>query len=162
MKWAEELKKEYSKIAKENQLSKLNNQSSSDRNLSNDKIDTNKQVAEDIGLGSKETYRQAQYIYNNAPEDMIKDLDDEKLSINKAYNTLKAQLQAEKDKANQLEQKLKQEQSKPPRVEIKEVEVDNTDYTIVKKAQQLENILNELSSCLFSNNIEDESKSNLW
>ncbi|WP_040194255.1 hypothetical protein [Clostridium culturomicium] len=159
MKWAGELKKEYSKIAEKNMKGgKL--LVNIDGGLSN-KIDTREQVAKDLDI-STGTLAKAQYIYNNAPEDMIKDLDDEKLSINKAYNTLKAQLQAEKDKANQLEQKLKQEQSKPPRVEIKEVEVDNTDYTIVKKAQQLENILNELFSCLFSNNIEDESKSNLW
>lgn len=158
MKWAEELKKEYSKIAKENQGTRTDILSTL---TEGSKIDTREQIAKDLDI-STGTLAKAQYIYNNAPEELIQQLDDEKLSINKAYNTLKAQLQAEKDKASQLEQKLKQEQSKPPRVEIKEIEVDNTDYSIVRKAQQLENILNELFSCLFSNNIEDESKSNLW
>lgn len=159
MKWAEELKKEYSKIAKENQGMRsdlVQTLAPSETGKVRDKI------AKDLDIGSGETYRKAEFIHKNGDEELIQQLDDEKLSINKAYNTLKAQLQAEKDKANQLEQKLKQEQSKPPRVEIKEVEVDNTDYTIFKKAQQLENILNELFSCLFSNNIEYASKSNLW
>lgn len=141
MKWAEELKKEYSKIAKENQKSTQFgnggvNVDTSDKGRVRDKI------ADDLDI-STGTLAKAQYIYNNAPEELIKDLDAEKLSINKAYNTLKAQLKAEKDKAVQLEQKLKQEQSKPPRVEIREIEVDKTDYSVVRKAQQLENILNE-------------------
>lgn len=155
MKWAEELKKEYSKIAKEN----MSEGGKGCKNLHT--LNTRDKIAKDLDIGSGETYRKAEFIHKNGNEELIKDLDDEKLSINKAYNTLKAQLKAEKDKAVQLEQKLKQEQSKPPRVEIREVEVDKTDYSIVRKAQQLENILNELFSCLFSNNIEDESKSNL-
>ncbi|ERI90962.1 hypothetical protein HMPREF1982_03524 [Clostridiales bacterium oral taxon 876 str. F0540] len=93
MQWAEQLKKEYEKIAKENQLSGLNNQTSCDKILPNDKIDSNKQVAEDVGLGNKETYRQAKYIYDNGSKELIKQLDDGQLSINKAYLTLKEEKQ---------------------------------------------------------------------
>ena len=105
MKWAEELKKEYSKIAKENIK---NTQFGVDGvvNVDNAIGSTREQVANDLEMSSG-TLHKAQYIYNNAPEDMIKDLDEEKLSINKAYITLKSQLQAEKDKAVQLEQQLK-------------------------------------------------------
>lgn len=46
-------------------------------------------VAEEGGFGNKETYRQAKYISENADEEMIKALDDGKLSINKAYVALK-------------------------------------------------------------------------
>ena len=46
------MKNEYSKIAKENQLSGLNNQSSFDQNLSNDSIETSKKIADDLDMGS--------------------------------------------------------------------------------------------------------------
>ena len=90
MQWAEQLREEYSKIARENQLSGLKKGDiPSDKILSNEKIDTNKQIANDVGFNNKESYRQAQYIWNNADEEIIKQLDEGKLSINKAYNNLK-------------------------------------------------------------------------
>ncbi|WP_162267602.1 ParB N-terminal domain-containing protein, partial [Clostridium botulinum] len=93
MQWAEQLKEEYSKIAKENMLKGI----TLDQNLS--KVDSNKQVAKDTGFGSKETYRQAKYIYENGNNELIQQLDDEQLSINKAYNMLKEQKkQLEEDK----------------------------------------------------------------
>ncbi len=82
----------WSKIAKDNQLSGLKNQSSFDQQKSNDKMDTNKQIADDLDM-SKETFRKSQFVKENADEDMIKQLDDGELSINKAYNTLKYKLQ---------------------------------------------------------------------
>lgn len=83
MQWAEQLKEEYSKIAKKNMFKGV----TLDQNLS--KVDSNKQVAKDAGFGSKETYRQAKYIYENGNNDLIQQLDDEQLSINKAYNFYK-------------------------------------------------------------------------
>lgn len=72
MAWAEQLKKEYEKIAKENQG--LRSDLTSDKILSN--VDSNKQVAEDVGFDNKETYRQAKYIYENGNKEIIKQLDD--------------------------------------------------------------------------------------
>ncbi|WP_346913815.1 hypothetical protein [Clostridium sp.] len=108
MKWAEELKKEYSKIARENQGTR--NDISSTLTESN-KLDTREQIANDLEM-STGTLSKAKYIYNNAPEELIQQLDNEQLSINKAYITLKEQLKSEKEKAEQLEQQLRQEQSK--------------------------------------------------
>ena len=75
----------------------------SDKILSN--VDSNKQTALESGFGNKETYRQAKFVADNATEEMIKDLDDGKLSINGAYIKLK------KDKEN-LENQLKNEKNK--------------------------------------------------
>jgi ParB family chromosome partitioning protein len=41
------------------------------------------------GFGSNNTYNKAKFISENADDDMIKSLDEGKLSINKAYITLK-------------------------------------------------------------------------
>lgn len=65
MQWAEQLKKEYEKIAKENQGKR--NDLTSDRNLTNVRADD--KVAQDVGLGSRDTYRKAEYIYKNADEE---------------------------------------------------------------------------------------------
>lgn len=110
MEWAEKLKEEYGKIAKQNQLSRLNNQNtSSDKILPNDKIDSNKQVAEDVGFGNKETYRQAKYIYHNADDDTIQKLNEEKISIHKAWTETK-------EKLKQIENENKELKNRPPKV----------------------------------------------
>ena len=46
---------------------------------------------------------------------------------------MREQLKSEKEKTNQLEQQLKQEQSKPPKVIEKEI--DNTDYHKIDELQ---------------------------
>ncbi|WP_132250711.1 hypothetical protein [Natranaerovirga pectinivora] len=55
------MKDEYGKIAKEN----MSKGGQGLQNFAN--LNTNHQVANDVGFGNKETYRQAEYIYNNAP-----------------------------------------------------------------------------------------------
>ncbi|EJO5346488.1 hypothetical protein NRP93_000538 [Clostridium botulinum] len=85
MQWAEQLKEEYSKIAKENQGNR--NDLTSVPNGTNVRYDN--KIAQDVGLGSKTTYRKAQYIYENGNEDLIQQLDDEKLSINKIIVLIK-------------------------------------------------------------------------
>ncbi len=127
MTWAKMLEIEYGKIAKENQLSGLKNQESSfDKFLENDKINTNKQVAEEVGFGNKETYRQAKYISENADEETIKKLDDGQLSINKAYTQLKEKLSEKENQIAGYELKLKTLENKPPKI------IDNTDYNTIE------------------------------
>lgn len=57
-------------------------------------------IAKDLNIGSGETFRKSQYIYNNASEEMIKQLDEGQLSINKAYNDLKGKLKQEQRGGN--------------------------------------------------------------
>ena len=91
MKWAEELKKEYSRIANENMTRGIALSSNEQ------KVHTRDKVVEELGMSST-VLGKAQYIYNNAPEDIIGQLDDGQLSINKAYITLREQLKSEKEK----------------------------------------------------------------
>lgn len=44
---------------------------------------TDDKVSQDVGLGSRGTYRKAKYIYENGNNELIQQLDDEELSINK-------------------------------------------------------------------------------
>ena len=48
-------------------------------------------VAEQVGFGSHETLRKAQFIVDNASQEVIDQLNQELISINKAYNELKEQ-----------------------------------------------------------------------
>lgn len=87
-------------------------------------------VAEQSGFGSHDTYNKAKYISENADEELIKQLDDGKLSINKAYTTLKFKAQQLENDNNQLISQLKQALNKPPIV------VDNTDNSKINSLQQ--------------------------
>ena len=158
MTWAELLKEEYGKIAKENSLKGI-------RQEKCDKIGrVDSLVAKEVGFGSKDTYRQAEYIYQNADEEMIKQLDDGKLSINKAYNTLKDKARELESKAIQLEQEkqqlqseLQHEKSKQPVVETKTVEtiIDNTDYEAMANLDKLKKEL-ESKTKLYNLIVEKE------
>jgi len=89
-------------------------------------------VADKSGFGSRDTLRKAKFISENADEELIKQLDEGKLSINKAYQTLKQQKeqleisnQLLQKQYNELSQKLQLEKNKPPKV------VDKTDYNSI-------------------------------
>lgn len=128
MKWAEELKNEYSKIAKENQTY--------GKNLP--EVETGRvrdKIAKDLNIGSGETFRKSQYIYNNASEEMIKQLDEGQLSINKAYNDLKGKLKQEQLEKELLQKQLEAEKNKEPMV------IDNTDYSTINRTKELEDAL---------------------
>nr|DAV95506.1 MAG TPA: hypothetical protein [Caudoviricetes sp.] len=85
MQWAEQLREEYSKIAKENQR----------KGRCGTKVDksfqTRDNIAKDLDM-STGSLSKAQYIWNNADEEIIKELDEGKLTINKAYNSLNCKL----------------------------------------------------------------------
>jgi len=114
MTWAKLLEEEYKKIAENKMLS------GGKQNFAEGEFLTNQKVAEEVGFGNKETYRQAKYISENATDDMIRELDEGKLSINKAFLTLKQEKE-------QLQSQLQQERNKQPKV------IDNTDYDSINQ-----------------------------
>lgn len=66
MKWAEELKKEYSKIAKENQGTRTDLTFSPN----GQNVNTRDKIAKDLDMGSGETYRKAEFIHKNGDEEL--------------------------------------------------------------------------------------------
>lgn len=80
-------------------------------------------VAEATGFGSGKQYEKAKFISDNADEEMIAALDEGKLSINKAFITLKQQKEI-------LERQLQTERSKPAKV------IDNTDYSTISQLKE--------------------------
>ena len=137
MTWAEELKKEYEKIAKEN----MREGGKGCKDLQT--LNTRDKLAQDLEMGSGETYRKAEFIHKNADEEMIRQLDEGQLTINKAYNTLKEQLKKQEEENNKLIEELKQEKNKPKEKEYIETVIDNTDYTVVNKLKKIEEELKE-------------------
>lgn len=126
MEWAKLLENEISKKAKENQGKRSDLTSvESKTNVRTDGL-----VAKEVGLGGKDTYRKAKYIYENADEEMIKQLDDGKLSINGAYVSLKNKAKQLEDENNKLKTSLNVERNRPPKV------IDNTDYQLVEKLKK--------------------------
>ncbi len=121
---------------------------------------TRDKVANQIGFGSGEQYRKAKFIFENADEDMINLLDEKKISIHKAYVTLKEQLNEKESQLKQLEEsnnKLKQEKEKLDQllteernkpqesvtVEVEKV-IDNTDYDTINRLRSEIDELTEL------------------
>lgn len=104
--WAKRLERVESIKAKERQ-SELNGKIQLTQNSSEAKGETREIVADKSGFGSHDTYNKAKYISENASEDMIKDLDDGKLSVNKAYTTLKQEKELLSLQNKDLQDKLK-------------------------------------------------------
>ncbi|NLJ65728.1 MAG: hypothetical protein GX340_00280 [Clostridiales bacterium] len=81
MEWADKLKEEYGKIAAQN--IKANQFGSVVNPILDEPIRTDDSVAKDLDVG-RTTYRKAEYIYENADDEMIKSLDEGRLlSLNK-------------------------------------------------------------------------------
>jgi len=136
MTWAKLLEEEYKKTGKEN----MSNGGKGDKIL--ETLNSNQKVAEEVGFGNKETYRQAKYISENADEEMIQQLDEKKLSINKAFLTLKQekeslenQLETERERHTQDIQRAKKNEA-----EAKDREIDKIKKSLERKEEQLENI----------------------
>ena len=112
-------------------------------------------VAEKLGIGNKETYRQEKYIVDNAdsltPEDFA-DWDEGKLSTNKAYLKIKAQLQEKENQIAGYEFKLKRiselteqvttlqkELNNRPKVEVEVKPADYDDLVTLNRERAKDN-----------------------
>ncbi|MGU3440004.1 chromosome partitioning protein ParB [Bacillus cereus] len=96
MAWARELERVESAKARE----RMSEGGKGRQNSVN--LRTDDKVSNDIGLGSRDTYRKAKFIAENAEPETINQLDNEEISIHKAFTELKAKLK-EKDKLLHLE-----------------------------------------------------------
>jgi ParB family chromosome partitioning protein len=63
-------------------------------------------VAEQSGFGSRDTYSKAKFISDNATPELIAELDEGAISINKAYQQLKQQLIAAEKRVDNLADQL--------------------------------------------------------
>jgi len=112
-------------------------------------------VAKKLGIGNKETYRQEKYIVDNAdsltPEDFT-DWDEGKLSTNKAYLKIKAQLQEKENQIAGYELKLKRisklteqvtalqkELNNRPKVEVEVKPADYDDLVTLNRERAKDN-----------------------
>ncbi|EOO39013.1 ParB-like partition protein [Bacillus cereus VD133] len=93
MAWARELERVESAKAKERQGERTDIQ----ENFPEGRVQTRDIVAEKIGIGSGKQYEKAKFITENADSSTIAKLDNEEISIHKAYTELKESLK-EKDK----------------------------------------------------------------
>ena len=116
----------------------------SDKTLSDVRADD--VVAEKSGFGSREQYRKAKFIDEHADEETIKKLDEEKISIHRAWTETKEKLEQAEKRAKQAESQAETERKERERLEnelenqepeVKEVfkEIDNTDYETIKKLE---------------------------
>lgn len=84
--------------AEKNRLANL--KQNTDSQISDNRGCTDEIVSEKLGIGSRDTYRKEKYIVDNkdslTPEDFA-DWDEGKLSTNKAYQKIKAELKRQND-----------------------------------------------------------------
>src|SRR5699024_9740740 len=124
--------------------------------------------AEKSGFGSREQYRKAKFIDEHAEEEKIKKLDEEKISIHRAWTETKEKLEQAEKRAKQAEsqaeierkerERLERENEELANVEPERIEVVPDDYDIYKEnyetavnlqkryKDQLEEMRNELNS----------------
>jgi len=96
------------------------------------------EVAEQIGFGSGEQYRKAKFIAEHAEPEIIQQLNEEKISINKAHLETKAKLDAAERKAKDAEAKAKAEQNRVQDLERKLTEAQNKEPEIIEKTVTVE------------------------
>lgn len=95
------------------------------------KGETREKVAESVGFGSREKYRKAKFITEHADSSTIAKLDNEEISIHKAYTELQARLK-EKDKL------LHQETERRKRAEQEAFAVRKSEQLTRKQLEEFE------------------------
>ncbi|MGR5989431.1 ParB N-terminal domain-containing protein [Bacillus cereus] len=127
MAWARELERVESAKARERQGARTDIQ----ENFPECKVQTRDIVAEKIGIGSGKQYEKAKFITENADSSTIAKLDNEEISIHKAYTELQARLK-EKDKL------LHQETERRKRAEQEAFAVRKSEQLTRKQLEEFE------------------------
>ncbi|HDR4948962.1 TPA: ParB N-terminal domain-containing protein [Bacillus cereus] len=125
MAWARELERVESAKARE----RMSEGGKGRQNSVN--LRTDDKVSNDIGLGSRDTYRKAKFIAEHADSSTIAKLDNEETSIHKAYTELQARLK-EKDKL------LHQETERRKRAEQEAFAVRKSEQLTRKQLEEFE------------------------
>lgn len=135
MRYAKLLKEEYSAQARENSRANLKEGDKSPSGQLCPVGETTKKVADEVGFGQT-NLKKAEYIYDHADDEMIAALDENKLSINKAYTTLKAKaakLEAEMKKQSDDFDQERADAARRLEKQTRRAEQLETDLNVVKR-----------------------------
>ncbi|UFA57180.1 ParB N-terminal domain-containing protein [Staphylococcus aureus] len=160
MDYAKQLERIEAKKAKDRKTSKLkqNKDTVTDQGPER-KGETRDIVGKASGFGSGRTYARAKYIYENADEETIKEVDEGKKSIRKAHDELRAkekQNEANKVKATTKEKPQTTVVDRRERMNAEVEAMSETETNLALSEASAANIVNVCSNLLYAvNNIED-------
>lgn len=160
MDYAKQLERIEAKKAKDRKTSKLkqNKDTVTDQGPER-KGETRDIVGKASGFGSGRTYARAKYIYENADEETIKEVDEGKKSIRKAHDELRAkekQNEANKVKATTKEKPQTTVVDRRERMNAEVEAMSETETNLALSEAAAANIVNVCSNLLYAvNNIED-------
>ncbi|PZH27930.1 hypothetical protein C7Q97_10120 [Staphylococcus aureus] len=160
MDYAKQLERIEAKKAKDRKTSKLkqNKDTVTDQGPER-KGETRDIVGKASGFGSGRTYARAKYIYENADEETIKEVDEGKKSIRKAHDELRAKEKQNEAKKVKVTTKEKPQTTVVDRRERMNAEVEamsETETNLALSEAAAANIVNVCSNLLYAvNNIED-------
>lgn len=160
MDYAKQLERIEAKKAKDRKTSKLkqNKDTVTDQGPER-KGETRDIVGKASGFGSGRTYARAKYIYENADEETIKEVDEGKKSIRKAHDELRAKEKQNEANKVKVTTKEKPQTTVVDRRERMNAEVESmseTETNLALSEAAAANIVNVCSNLLYAiNNIED-------
>ncbi|HDJ4817305.1 TPA: ParB N-terminal domain-containing protein [Staphylococcus aureus] len=160
MDYAKQLERIEAKKAKDRKTSKLkqNKDTVTDQGPER-KGETRDIVGKASGFGSGRTYERAKYIYENADEETIKEVDEGKKSIRKAHDELRAKEKQNEANKVKVTTKEKPQTTVVDRRERMNAEVEamsETETNLALSEAAAANIVNVCSNLLYAvNNIED-------
>ncbi|HDA0003854.1 TPA: ParB N-terminal domain-containing protein [Staphylococcus aureus] len=160
MDYAKQLERIEAKKAKDRKTSKLkqNKDTVTDQGPER-KGETRDIVGKASGFGSGRTYARAKYIYENADEETIKEVDEGKKSIRKAHDEVRAkekQNEANKVKATTKEKPQTTVVDRRERMNAEVEAMSETETNLALSEAAAANIVNVCSNLLYAvNNIED-------
>ncbi|HGO3181567.1 TPA: ParB N-terminal domain-containing protein [Staphylococcus aureus] len=160
MDYAKQLERIEAKKAKDRKTSKLkqNKDTVTDQGPER-KGETRDIVGKASGFGSGRTYARAKYIYENADEETIKEVDEGKKSIRKAHDELRAKEKQNEANKVKVTTKEKPQTTVVDRRERMNAEVEamsETETNLALSEAAAGNIVNVCSNLLYAvNNIED-------
>lgn len=160
MDYAKQLERIEAKKARDRQTSKLKQHKTTDMDHGPQRRGTTRDiVGKASGFGSGRTYARAKYIYENADEETIKQVDEGKKSIRKAHDELRAkQKETEVDKVETSAKEKSQTQfiDRRERMNAEVEAMSEAETNLALSEAAAANIVNVCSNLLYAvENIED-------
>jgi ParB family chromosome partitioning protein len=97
-----------------------------------------KETAKEIGIGSRRQYYKEKFITENADEELIKQLDEEQISIHGAYQKLKKEKEELEEKKKQAEQRAESAGNMYEKIRREKEELEQKEPEVIEKVEEVE------------------------
>lgn len=138
LEWAEKIEEIEKEKARKRKKVALTQNTDPENFPEREKGDSRDKVAQKAGFGSGRNYSKAKFIGKNADEELIKELDEEQISIHGAYQKLKKEKEQLEKKKEMLEQRAERIGKMYEKEKREKEEIERKEPEVIERVEEVE------------------------